>query len=60
MLQRVGGLFLYVLYNGMSDYITHAAASDNANEAWYHEAVVKNVFANLGGAGTVKADTGQI
>ena len=29
----------------MSDYITNTAAGDNANEAWYHEAVVKNVFA---------------
>ena len=50
----------WVLNYSMSDYITHAAAGDNANEAWYHEAVVENVLANLGGAGTVKADTGQI
>ena len=44
----------------MSDYITHATAGDNANKAWYHEAVVENVLANLGGARAVKADTGQI
>ena len=24
----------------MSDYITNTAAGDNANKAWYHEAVV--------------------
>ena len=45
---------------GMGDYITNTAAGDNANEAWYHEAVVENVLANLGGARAVKADTGQI
>ena len=41
-------------------YITNAAASDDSDKARNHEAVVQNKSADFGGAGPVKADTGQI